>query len=140
MALKNLNALHYSSEEKVVVLNSIATMEEVLVPKFMNLTPEERTKYGSVHEKNKLLINKVNTYNTNQPELSSPDIDWNEFQKDIASREFLESNITRLESITQSLRNLKIIHDYDCYQTALTEYQYNKYKLNSNANGFEIKA
>ncbi|MCI9843313.1 hypothetical protein [Flavobacterium pectinovorum] len=140
MPLENLNGLHYTAAEKTAVAASLTTIENALLAKFKNLSAEERTKYGSVNEQNKLFINKVKDFRTNQPGLSSPDVDWTEFQNDIDSREFLQTTIARLESMTQSLKNNKILHDYDCYQTALIEYDYTKYKAGTKATGYEVKA
>lgn len=139
MAIENLNSMHYTAQEKTIVASALATIEGSLAAKFKNLTPEERTKYGSVNEQNKLVINKVKDFRTNQPALSSPDIDWVEFQNDVDSREFLQSIISRLESLADSLKNNKILHDYDCYQAALTDYDFSKYKVGTKAAGFQVK-
>jgi hypothetical protein len=71
--------------------------------------------------------------------VSSPDIDWIEFQSDCDSREFLQSIIIRLESLANSLKNNKILHDYDSYHAALTDYDYSKYKAGTKTAGFEVK-
>ena len=139
MPIENLNAEHYSVTEKTSIAANLLSMETSLTTKFKHLRPEERTKYGSVNEQNKLVINKVKDFRTNQPGLSSPDIDWEEFQNDFDSREFLQNTITRLESLVNSLKNNKILHDYDCYQAALTDYDYSKYKLGTKAAGYQVK-
>jgi hypothetical protein len=139
MPLENLNGLHYTAAEKTAVGTSLAAIETALVAKFKNLSPEERSRFGSVQEQNKLIINKVKDFRNNQPALSSPDIDWLEFQNDVDSRDFIQATIARLESIAQSLNNNKIMHDYDCYQAALTDYDYSKYKTGTKVAGFETK-
>ncbi|MDQ6472529.1 hypothetical protein RB619_17950 [Flavobacterium sp. LHD-80] len=139
MPLENLNGLHYTAAEKTNVIASMTSMENSLTAKFKNLTPEERTKYGSVNEQNKLLINKVKDFRNSQPAMSSPDVDWMEFQNDCDSREFLQNTIMRLEALLGNLKNNKTLHDYDCYHAALTDYDYSKYKAGSKAAGFEVK-
>jgi hypothetical protein len=139
MPLENLNGLHYTAAEKTAVGTSLTAIETALAAKFKNLSPEERTRFGSVQEQNKLIINRVKDFRINQPTLSSPDIDWLEFQNDVDSRDFIQATIARLESIAQSLNNNKIMHDYDCYQAALTDYDYSKYKSGTKVAGFEIK-
>ena len=139
MPLENLNGIHYTAAEKTAVGTSLTAIETALAIKFKNLSPDERTKFGSVQEQNKLIINKVKDFRTNQPTLSSPDIDWAEFQNDVDSRDFIQAVIARLESLAQSLNNNKIMHDYDCYQASLTDYDYSKYKLGTKVAGFEIK-
>ncbi|TDW46505.1 hypothetical protein EV144_106177 [Flavobacterium sp. 270] len=139
MSIENLNLQHYSETEKTTVASCLASIESSLSEKFKNLKPEERTKYGSVNEQNKLVINKVKDFRASQPVLSSPDIDWIEFQNDVDSREFLQNTIMRLESLADSLKNNKILHDYECYQAALTDYDYSKYKLGTKATGYQVK-
>lgn len=140
MPLENLNGLHYTATEKTEVATSLTAIETALAAKFKNLSPEERSRFGSVQEQNKLIINKVKDYRNNDPALSSPDIDWEEFQNDIDSRDFIQATIARLEKIAQNLNNNKITHDFDCYQAALTDYDYTKYKTGTKVAGFENKA
>lgn len=139
MPLENLNSEHYLDTEKTAVINSLNTLETALMPKIKNLSAEERRKYGSVNEQNKLLINKINDYRNSQPSLSSPDIDWSEFTNDFKSREFLQATINRLQSLIDGLNNKKIMHDFDNYQAALTDYDYSKYKAGTKAPGYETK-
>jgi hypothetical protein len=69
MPFSNLISDHYTSEEKASVNKALATLEETLTSKLVNLSPEDRQKYGSVGEQNKLIVNKVKDYRINQPEL-----------------------------------------------------------------------
>ena len=140
MPLENLNGLHYTAAEKTTVGTSLTAIETALTAKFRNLSPEERSKFGSVQEQNKLIINRVKDFRNSQPALSSPDIDWTEFQNDVDSRDFIQATIARLESLAQSLNNNKIMHDFDCYQAALTDYDFTKYKTGTKVAGFETKA
>lgn len=139
MPLEDLNGVHYTAAEKTAIETSLTAIETTLGSKFRNLSPEERSKFGSVQEQNKLIINKVKDFRNSQPALSSPDVDWAEFQNDVDSRDFIQAAIARLESLAQSLNNNKITHDYDCYQAALTDYDYSKYKTGTKAAGFELK-
>ena len=139
MPLENLNGLHYLAAEKTTVTTALTTIENALSPKFKNLSPEERTKYGSVNEQNKLFINKIRDFRNSQPTMSSPDVDWVEFQNDCDSREFLQNTIMRLEAMVNNLKSNKILHDYDCYHVALTDYDYSKYKSGTKTPGFEVK-
>lgn len=139
MPLENLNSNHYLDTEKATVSDSLNVLESVLIPRIKNLTSEERKKYGSVNEQNKLIVNKVRDYRDSQPNLSSPDIDWEEFQADFNSREFLEKTIARLQTIINGLSNNKTLHDFDNYQMALTDYDYSKYKAGTQAPGYESK-
>ena len=71
--------------------------------------------------------------------MSSSDIDWDEFNRDFTSRTNLEAIIARLDSLSTKLKNAKILHDYDNYQAALTDYAYTNYKAGTASPGFETK-
>lgn len=139
MPFTNLDNRHFEPTEKTAVTTAINSLEEALKDKLANLTSEERQKYGSVNEQNKLIINKVKDYYEAQPELSSPDIDWEEFNKDHDTRAFLQSTIQRLQGIVFGMENSKILHDYDNYTAALTDYDYSKYKASTQAVGYQPK-
>lgn len=139
MPFENLNSNHFSSDEKAKIEANIAAIEAVITPKLKNLNADDRQKYGSVNESNKLIINKVNDYKINQPNLRSPDVDWAEFQRDYDSRAFLQATILRLQGMIEGLNNNKILHDFDNYQASLTDYNYTKYKAETKVAGFESK-
>lgn len=139
MPFENLNNNHFTAAEKTAALAALTTLETTLSAKYKNLSPEERKKYGSINEQNKLIVNKVLDYRNSTPNLSSPDVDWVEFQSDFDSRDFLQKTITRLQNVLNSLDNNKILHDFDNYQAALTDYGYSQYKLGTKVAGYENK-
>lgn len=140
MPFVNLNDKHYTEAEKTAVLSALETLENLLVPKLSSLTPEERITYGSVAEQNKLVINKVRDFRTSQQALSSPDVDWDEFEADFQSRSFLQSLLMRLDTMHLGLNSSRILHDWDNYQASLTDYDYTKYKNSTGALGYQSKA
>jgi len=139
MSFNNLENRHFSAAEKTAVNTALASLELAVASKLANLSAAERQQYGSVNEQNKLIINKVKSFNDTQANLSSPDIDWTEFNSDFDSREYLQTLIQRLQSLVDGLGNAKILHDYDNYQAALTDYDFTKYKASTNAAGFQTK-
>ena len=139
MPFTNFESRHFAATEKTAVTNAMTALETALANKLANLTAEERAKFGSINEQNKLIVNKVKDFRDNQPALSSPDIDWAEFANDYDSRAFLAGMIQRLESLMLSLTNAKILHDWDNYQAALTDYDYTKYKASTQTAGYETK-
>jgi hypothetical protein len=139
MPFTNFDSRHFSDTEKSAVTNALASLELAFSTKLANLTASERQQYGSVNEQNKLIINKVKGYHETQPALSSPDVDWAEFNSDFDTREFLQNSIQRLQSLLDGLSNAKILHDFDNYQASLTDYDYAKYKASTSAVGFQTK-
>ena len=122
------------------MLNALATLQQALSGKLAVLTPEERQQYGSVNEQNKLIINKVKDYRDADPALSSPQVDWAEFNMDYESRSLLQSLAASLTEITRGLENAKVMHDWDNYQASLIDYQYTKYMNDSGNPGFHTKS
>ncbi len=139
MSFNNLDNRHFSATEKTAINTVLANLELALADKLANLSAAERQQFGSVNEQNKLIINKVKSFHDAQPTLSSPDIDWVEFNSDYDTREYLQAAIQRLQSLIDGLVNAKILHDYDNYQDSLTDYDFAKYKASTNAVGFQTK-
>lgn len=139
MGLTNLNSTHLSSAKITAAQDAIAALETALAEITVNLSPEDRRRYGSINEQNKLFVNKVYDYNQSQSNLSSPEVDWDEFNKDHSSRNNMEGMISRLESLITRLNNAKTLYDYDNYQSALVDYSYTTYKAGTASSGFENK-
>ncbi|CAM1343239.1 hypothetical protein [Tenacibaculum amylolyticum] len=139
MPFNNFEARHFTNEEQTSVTDALTALEAALNSKFANLTPDERKQFGSVNEQNKLVINKVKEYRDTQPQLSSPDVDWDEFARDFNSRNFIATILQRFDALYMGLKNAKILHDWDNYQATLTDYNYTKYKNSTAATGFEAK-
>ena len=139
MAFTNFDNRHFSVIEKAAVDAALASLELAVSSKLANLSGAERQQYGSVNEQNKLIINKVKGFHDTQPALSSPDVDWAEFNNDFDTREYLQSAVLRLQSLIDGLGNAKILHDFDNYQASLTDYDFAKYKASTSAVGFQTK-
>lgn len=139
MAITNLNNTHLTVAQLTDAQDALTQLETALQVINVNLSAEDRQKYGSINEQNKLFVNKIYDFNESQPTLSSPDVDWEEFNRDFISRTNLEAIITRLDSLSTKLKNAKILHDYDNYQAALTDYAYTNYKAGTSSPGFETK-
>ena len=139
MPLTNLNSAHLTEAQVTAAQNALTELENALAIITVQLTPEDRQKYGSINEQNKLLVNKVKDFRQSNPNLSVSDVDWDEFDKDFASRNLFESLINRLNALLIKLQGAKILHDYDNYQAALDDYAYTTYRAATGADGYENK-
>ena len=139
MPLLNFESRHFSEAEKTAISAALQDLQTALSGKLATLTPEERQQYGSINEQNKLLVNKVNDYRITSPQLSSPEVEWEEFGKDYDSRSFLQSLTNTLTELSRGLDNAKILHDWDNYQASLIDYQYAVYRNDSGSTGFHTK-
>jgi len=139
MAITNLNNQHLSAADVTAAKDLLTNLETTLASINTTLNAEDRQRYGSINEQNKLFVNKVYDFNQNQPNLSTTQVDWTEFNNDYDSRLNMESIIARLESLTTKLKNAKILHDYDNLQAALTDYAYTNFMAGTGAAGYETK-
>ena len=137
--MKNMIETLLSQSDRDKIDGFIAQIENVLAGKLAALTEKERSRFGSINEQNKLLVNKVREYNRNVPAMSSPDVDWTEFEADYQARVFLESRSDRLIRIAHQMQSTKILHDNDNYQDSLNDYAYSQYKRGANEAGFAEK-
>lgn len=135
MPLNDLVQLHFTAAEIARVDAALAELETVLAPKCRNLNLDERVQYGSINEKHKLLVNKVRDYRITQPSMSSPDVNWPEYEADYQDRFFLETRILRIFTVAEMMGDTKILHDYDNYQNALLDHRYTRYKVETEAAG-----
>ncbi len=140
MAINNFGNKHFTTQEQADMDAALSTIENILTGKSQNLSDEERTRYGSINEANKLLANKVMDYYNVAPQLASPDVNWTEYKADYATRQYADTRDLRLNNIQKMLSDMKIAHDYDNYQDSLTDYDFCKYKAGTNAVGFTEKA
>lgn len=139
MALSNLNNFHLATSEVTEVNHLLTNLEDTLAGIKTTLTADDRQKYGSINEQNKLFVNKVYDYHKNVPNLRTMQVDWAEFENDYNSRANLEGIINRLESLLVKLKNAKTLHDYDNFQAALVDYAYTNFMVGTGAEGFETK-
>ena len=130
---------HFNSDDLKAIDQSLDALERALENKTQNLTPDERKRYGSINEVNKLFVNKVYDFSKAQPSTASPDVDWAEFAADYEDRSILETRLARLRSLMETMENAKILHDFDNFQNALVDYSFTQYKKDTDAGGYVTK-
>jgi len=128
--------------ELTTIRTSFNAIKAILTPKFINLEPEDRIKYGSINEKNKLIINKVQDFRNNMPALSNPDVNWVNFAKNSTTRKNYMLLIDMLNELNELSNDPRTLVDYTLYGDARKDYKYTKYKAEDDgggAAGFEDK-
>ncbi|WP_062060447.1 hypothetical protein [Aquimarina longa] len=128
-----------TQEERQKAEHLVTQLESIFIDKLSALTEKQRSSYKAINETNKLFVNKVWDYRQRSSTLSSPDVDWQEFEKDYNARIYAENLLGRLHSITYRLESTKILHDYDNYQDALNDYAYSQYSRGAGKAGFTEK-
>lgn len=115
---------------------------EALMQQFMRkLSPDENKRLGRVSRTNSLAVDKVHEYHLNMPALQSPDVDWEEFDRDYATRAFYRTRASRLASLARTMTETRRLHDHDNFENALIDYRYTQYKEKTEAGiGYDTKA
>ncbi len=127
MLLDNLGEKHFSDTDLENIHQDLNRLTTTITKYASGLTPLERKKYSKIGEQNKLLVNKVKQYHESQPDLQSPDVDWEEFQKDYRDREQAWAILIKIKTLQEMVMGIKVVHDFDNYSEALRDYQYAKY-------------
>lgn len=135
MPLKDLIQNQFTTTDIDNINKAIDTIQSIIVGKTVNLTPDERQKYGSINEQNKLMVNKVNDVHNSHPQFDSIKVDWAEFSADFAIRGMLEKTTSRLQSLAEQFDDTKVLHDNDNYQQALSQYSYISFLADQNEPG-----
>ena len=135
MPLKDLIQNQLSAGDLDNICKALDNIQSVVAGKMVNLTPDERQKYGSINEQNKLMVNKVNDVHNSHPQFDSAKVNWAGFSADFAIRGTLEKIISRLQSLSEQFDDTKILHDNDNYQQALAQYSYISFLADQNETG-----
>ena len=93
MPFHDLVQQHFQTTDVQAIDTAIDLLEKALTDKKRNLSPEERKRYGSINEANKLLVNKVYDYCKAQPDFCSPDNELRQFfQRTTVTTPLIKSN------------------------------------------------
>jgi hypothetical protein len=128
MPIKNTEKKHFTNEHIQVVNAALRDITTIGIEISENLTTTERRKYSKVGEKNKLIVNMIKDYHETQPDLQSPDVDWEEFSLDYKDRQIVEQMLSRVRNIETMLMNIKVLRDHDNLTDALRDYRFAQYK------------
>ena len=139
MPFKDMILMHFDANERANVLNLLNQIRDILQPKLVQISAEDRQRYGSVSEENKKIINKVRDLIEEDPVNVPAEVDWAEFAADYSDRRFLESIRSMMTALLFEVEGTKILHDYDNYQDALTYYRNQVYRMESGAANAEGK-
>ncbi len=135
MALDNLISVEFTEEELAQISAAIAQLNTVLVGKAVNLTPAERRQYGSIADRNKILVDKAKFYMDKAPDTLPRTIDKAEFDRDYLVRSQLEAPLRELSMVVEKIRDTKTLLDFDNFQATIAYYRYVKYLSEQNEPG-----
>lgn len=137
--MKNIIQSKFTATDVTEIDSDISALKARFKGKTEILSAEERLRYGSVNEQNKLVVNKTRDFQQSNPELGAPNIDWDEFEADYQARIFIERWINAFQSMINDLKSTKIKHDYDNLQDSLNDYGYAQYQHGAGEDGYSAK-
>lgn len=127
MAIDNLISISLTDDEVASINTAIESINTVLKGKVINLTPDERRQYGSIADRNKILVDKCKAYMEQAPETIPSVINKAEFDKDYLARQQMELPLRQLLRVIEKLQDTKTLLDHDNYGAATAYYRYIKY-------------
>lgn len=142
MAQIPVNVPELTDTEMTNIRTSLAAVKTILAPKFVNLEPEDRQKFGSIKEQNKLIINKVKDYRDNMPNLSHAEINWVNYAKNAKTRSNYMMVVNLVQEILELCDDPRTLVDYNLFGDAQRDYKFTKFKAEEDggaASGFEAK-
>ncbi len=119
MALDNLISVQFSEEEIQQINQALAQINAVLEGKVVNLTPEERIQYGSIADRNKVLVDKCKAYMEQDPTTVPPTVDKTEFDADYIARQQVEDPYRAIMRVAEKLKDTKTLLDHDNFTAAI---------------------
>ena len=135
MAIDNLISISLTDDEVASISTAIESINTVLKDKVLNLTPDERRQYGSIADRNKILVDKCKAYMEQSPHTIPNIIDKTEFDKDYIAREQMEQPLRQLRGVVEKLQDTKTLLDHDNYVAATSYYRYIKFLSTQNEPG-----
>ncbi|GET46151.1 MULTISPECIES: hypothetical protein [Capnocytophaga] len=135
MALDNVISVEFSSEELKKINDALATIEQVMKDKSVNLTPDERQQYGRIADRNKLLVDKCKVYMELNPQSLPPTLNKEEFDRDYQARTQIDPIMKRIAVLQTIFSDMKTLLDFDNFNASVSYYRYVKYLSMQNAPG-----
>lgn len=127
MPTNDLIKVVFTPEERDAVNQGLQAVSDIINAKAPVLSNDDRRKYGSVADRNKLVINKAKTYLEQFPQFKPVNFDETEFANDYESRAGVESFMLTIADLERKLTDIKILLDHDNYQDALAFYRSVRY-------------
>lgn len=130
--------MNYNKEELNKAFDALETLEDFFESFLLHLEPQEKKKLYWVGAHHKKVIDKTILYNKTSPELSSPDVNWEQLDHYTKLCKNLEEFQFRIKEISEGLQGRILTLNFDNYREALKDYSFSKYKAKSSANKMEF--
>jgi hypothetical protein len=133
MPLNDLISITFTDDEKKAIDNALATLEQVLKGKVVNLTPMQRKQYSRVKYNMENWVNKTSSYIANNAALTPSFVDSSKLRLDMDAHTFLNTRIDKMELILRGVKDTNLLLGSDIYDACITFYRSVKVAAQGNA-------
>lgn len=130
--------INYNEEELNKAFVALETLEDFFESFLLHLEPQEKKRMYWVGAHHKEIIDKTILYNKRKPELSSPDVNWEQLEQCINLCKNLEEFQFRIKEISEGLHGRILTLNLDNYREVLKDYSFSKYKAKSSSDKLEF--
>ena len=123
MALDNLISIEFTQAELDEIDLHLQGIESVITAKMVNLTPEQRSQYGSINNEMENWIVKSFAYMQQRPDLVPAYISVPEFTKDQNTRNAIKPRLNVVNGIREMFEDTSMLISWDIFQTAIAFYR-----------------
>lgn len=120
----NRISIVFTAQELADIQTALTTLQGILVPKCINLTPEERKQYGSVGDERLAWVHKVETYAKANPNIVPYYVDMAEHDIDMNAFGQLGPMLDQMAQLTDMVADSRIMTGYDIFQNSLAIYNF----------------
>lgn len=135
MALTNLISILFTAAEITAISDALDVILNIIQPKAINLTPEERQAYGRVRYEFEVWINKCHGYMTANPTIVPQYIDMVEYDKDSETRESMKPMEQKLQQLYEMFDDSYVLLGHDLYVNSIAFYRAVKNAAQNNVPG-----
>ncbi|MEK7310283.1 MAG: hypothetical protein AAB038_05645 [Planctomycetota bacterium] len=135
MALDNLITVSFTPAELAAFDTALAAIETLLQGKVINLTPDERRRYGSISNEMTQWVQKCRGYMTQLPAIVPNYINLSELDADMTARRDLMPRLMRAKSILESIDDTAVLLGSDVLTNCLAFYRSVKAAAKANVPG-----
>jgi len=136
MATNNLISFELSAADAAALDAALTTIEGILNPKVIALTPEENQLYGKMGNETENYAKMVFDDTNTNPNLVPPHVDKVEWTKDVEARAAIAPRLSRINDLAAKLDQTNRLIGFDIFNAVSSTYTYTKYMAKENNPGF----
>lgn len=126
MSRRNMISIELLAATVQQIQSAFETIEQLLDGHVVNISPEDRQRYGSIDEQAKLFIFKAHDFYRAKGQLLPSYFDTVEYEKDFEGRKLFERFEQKAVELQEKIRDTRTLLDYDTLQYSYSLYRHLK--------------